>query len=55
MVKHITNPEPIAPPVKSVESTEALTVELSPTDPRFVEAQRLAHLKYAEAFRELAK
>jgi hypothetical protein len=55
MVKHIINPEPIAPVVTSVEQTEALAAEISPTDPRFVEAQRLAHLKYAEAFRELAK
>ena len=55
MVKHIINPEPIVPVVKSVESTDTLTVEILPTDPRFAEAQRLAHLKYAEAFRELAK
>jgi hypothetical protein len=55
MVKNIINPELIAPVVNSVEATEALTVEISPTDQRFAEAQRLAHLKYAEAFRELAK
>lgn len=30
-------------------------LEVSPKDPRFLEAQKLAHEKYAEAFRKLAE
>lgn len=55
MVKNLPTIElnkllPVSVPESSPDSMEVL-----PKDPRFSEAQKLAHEKYAEAFRKLAE